>query len=165
MNPLRGIDGTIIIDDTHDARPASVAAGLQTLYAIDTENVPQRIAVIGDIQNLGTLAKDEHEKLGSKCDPSLLTWLVLVGHNTEMYLAPVARQRGCQVHIARNAIEAGEFVRSVTESGAVILVAGSSSLYLEETVKTLCDMTEDAELVRQTPEMLAKKNAFFSLFR
>lgn len=165
MNPLRGIDGTVIIDDTHDARPASVAAALQTLYALDTQNVPQRIAVLGDVQNLGNLAQPEHERLGALCDPSLVTWFVLVGHDMEMYLGPIARARGCQVHIARNAIEAGEFVRSVTETGSIILVTGSSSLYLEETVKTLCDMTEDAELVRQGPELMTQKNAFFSLFR
>ncbi len=165
MNPLRGIDGTVVIDDTHDARPASVAAALQTLYALDVQDVPQRIAVIGDVQNLSGLAKEEHEKLGALCDGGLLTWLVLVGHDAEMYIAPAARARGCQVHIARNAIEAGEFVRSVTEEHAVILVAGSASLYLEEAVKVLCDLTEDFELVRQTPEYMAQKNAYFSLFR
>ncbi|MEO5949109.1 MAG: Mur ligase family protein [Candidatus Saccharimonas sp.] len=165
MNPLKGIDGTTIIDDSHDARPASVAAALQTLYALDTQNVPQRIAVLGDIQNLGILAKDEHEKLGALCDPSLVTWFVLIGKDMEMYAGPVARGRGCQVHLARNAIEAGEFVRSVTETGAVILVTGSASFYLEETVKILCDMNEDNQLVRQTPELSAKKNAYFSLFR
>jgi len=165
MNPLKGIDGTTIIDDTHDARPASMAAALQTLYTLDTEDVPQRIAVLGDIQNLGMLAKEEHEKLGAICDPSLVTWFVLVGKDMEMYTGPVARGKGCQVRLARNAIEAAEFVRSVTETGAVILVTGSASLYLEETVKTLCNMDEDHELVRQTPEIAAKKNAFFSLFK
>jgi UDP-N-acetylmuramyl pentapeptide synthase len=165
MNPLRGIDGTVIIDDTHDARPASVAAALQTLYSLDTEDVPQRIAVLGDIQNLGNLSKEEHEKLGAMCDPGLVTWFVLVGHDMEMYAGPAARGRGCQVRVVRNAVEAAEFVRSVTETGSVILVTGSSSLYLEEAVKTLCDLTEDAELVRQTPEFIAKKSAFFSLFR
>jgi UDP-N-acetylmuramyl pentapeptide synthase len=164
MNPLKGIDGTIVIDDTHDARPASVAAALQTLYTMDVEDVPQRIAVLGDIQNLGNLSKDEHEKLGMLCDPSLVTWFVLVGHDMEMYLAPKARARGCQVHITRNAIEAGEFVRSVTETGATILVTGAAALYLEETVKTLCDMDETTELVRQSPEYTTKKNAYFSLF-
>ena len=164
MNPMRGIEGTTIIDDTHDARPASVAAALQTLYTSDTENVPQRIAVIGDVQNLGNLTKGEHEKLGALCDPSLLTWVVTVGHETEMYLAPAARARGCQVHSVRNAVEAGEFVRSVTETGAMIVVTGAAGLYLEEAVKILCDMSENAELVRQTPEMIAMKNAYFSLF-
>ena len=164
MNPLRGIEGTTIIDDTHDARPASVAAALKTLYTTDTENVPQRIAIIGDVQNLGNLTKEEHEKLGALCDPSLLTWVVTVGHETEMYLAPAARARGCQVHSVRNAIEAGEFVRSVTETGAMILATGAAGLYVEEAVKILCDMSEDAELVRQTPEMIAMKNAYFSLF-
>lgn len=165
MNPLEGLSGTVVIDDSHDARPASMAAALQTLYTLDTEDVPQRIAVLGDVQHLGSLAKDQHEKLGMMCDASLVTWFVLVGKDTEMYMAPVARSKGCQVHIARNAIEAAEFVRSVTEVGTVILVTGAAELYLEEAVKLLTDASQHHELVRQTPELARKKNAFFSLFR
>lgn len=165
MNPLRGIDGTTVVDDSHDARSASITAGLQMLYTLDTEDVPQRIAVLGDVQRLGTVTQSEHEAIGKLCDGSLLTWLVLVGHDMEMYAGPAARARGCQVHVARNAIEAAEFVRSVTEPGAVILVSGSASLYLEEAVKTLCTMTEDGQLVRQDQASLAKKRAYFSLFR
>ena len=165
MNPLNGLGDTVVIDDSHDARPASVAAALQTLYSLDTDAVPQRIAVLGDVQQLGQLAKEQHEKLGAMCDPSLVTWYVLVGKDMEMYLAPVAKGRGCQVHIARNAIEAAEFVRSVTEAGAVILVTGSGSLYLEEAVKNLTDISAHHELVRQSADVLAKKNAFFSLFK
>jgi UDP-N-acetylmuramyl pentapeptide synthase len=165
MNPLHGIDGTTVVDDTHDARSAAIEAGLQMLYTLDTEDVPQRIAVLGDVQRLGTVTQHEHETIGMLCDGSLLTWLVLVGHDMEMYAGPAARARGCQVHVARNAIEAAEFVRSVTEPGAVILVSGSASLYLEETVKTLCNMTEDTQLVRQDQESIAKKRAYFSLFR
>lgn len=165
MNPLRGIDGTTVVDDTHDARSASIEAGLQMLYTLDTEDVPQRIAVLGDVQRLGAVAQHEHEAIGKLCDGSLLTWLVLVGHDMEMYAGPAARARGCQVHVARNALEAAEFVRSVTETGAVILVSGSASLYLEEAVKTLCNMTEDTQLVRQDAALIAKKNAYLSLFR
>lgn len=165
MNPLRGFDNTTVVDDTHDARSASIIAGLQMLYTLDTEDVPQRIALLGDVQRLGNVTQQEHELIGKQCDGSLLTWLVLVGHDMEMYAAPAARARGCQVHIARNAIDAATFVRSVTEPGTVILVTGSASLYLEEAVKALCEANEDAELVRQSDDWTAKKSAYFSLFR
>ena len=100
------------------------------------------------------------------CDPNLLTWVVTVGPESEKYLAPAARRRGCQVYVARNAIEAGEFVRSVTQGNAVVLVKGSQdTIYLEECVKILCNMTEDDELVRQSPEWVAKKDEFFQQFK
>lgn len=166
MNLLRGIDGTTIIDDTYNSSPAAATAALQTLYSLDAESVSQRIAVFGDMRELGAASGPEHEKLGALCDPNMLAWVVLVGPECEKHLAPAARQRGCQVHIAPNAIAAGEFVRSVTEEGAMILVKGSqNTIYLEECVKILCDMTEDAELVRQSESWMKVKNDFFSRYK
>ncbi len=166
MNVLRGIGGTTIIDDTYNSSPAAAAAAIQTLYSFDDDNVPQRIAVLGDMRELGSASQAEHEKLGAMCDPSLLSWVVLVGPECEKYLAPIARQRGCQVRIAPDAIRAGEFVRSVTEEGAVILVKGSqNTIYLEECVKILCDMTEDVKLVRQSLEWQRTKDAYFSQYK
>lgn len=164
MNILHGIGGVAIIDDTYNSSPAAAAAALQTLYSFD--DAAERIAVLGDMRELGASSQIEHEKLGSMCDPNLLTWVVTVGPESEKYLAPVARRRGCQVHVARNAIEAGEFVRSVTQGNAVVLVKGSQdTIYLEECVKILCNMTEDDELVRQSPEWVAKKDEFFQQFK
>ena len=166
MNLLRGIDGTRIFEDTYNSSPAAATAALQTLYSLDSESVSQRIAVFGDMRELGAASQAEHEKLGALCDPNMLAWVVLVGPECEKYLAPVARQRGCQVHVAPNAIAAGEFVRSVTEEGAMILVKGSqNTIYLEECVKILCDMTEDAELVRQSEAWMKIKNDYFSRYK
>ncbi len=163
MNVLRGIDGTTVIDDTYNSSPAAAAAALQALYTYT--DAPQRVAVLGDMRELGEASEEEHRKLGAMCDPNLLAWLVTVGPETATYLAPAARLRGCQVKSFKNAIQAGQFVRSITEPEAVILVKGSQNeIYLEECVKILCDMTEDVELVRQSPEWIAKKDAFFSRY-
>lgn len=165
MNVLKGIDDTTIIDDTYNSSPAAAAAALQTLYSIDSDDVPQRIAVLGDMRELGSSSADEHRKIGELCDPNLLAWVVLVGPESEQYLAPAARARGCQVHVAKNAIEAGKFVRSVTEHGALILVKGSqNTIYMEECVKILCNMTEDVELVRQSADWIKIKDDFFSRY-
>lgn len=166
MNLLRGIDGTTIIDDTYNSSPAAASAALQTLYSLGIEDVPQRIAVFGDMRELGASSQVEHEKLGALCDPNMLAWVVTVGPESEKHLAPVARQRGCQVHVAPNAVAAGEFVRSVTEEGAMILVKGSqNTIYLEECVKILCDMSEDAQLVRQSAEWIRIKDDYFSRYK
>ena len=70
------------------------------------------------------------------------------------------------MHVARDAIDAGKFVRSVTQGDAVVLVKGSQNeIFLEECVKVLCDMTEDIKLVRQDPSWMAKKDAYFQRFK
>ena len=166
MNLLRGIGGTTIIDDSYNSSPAAAAAALQALYSFDDDNVPQRIAVLGDMRELGATSPDEHTALGTLCDPDLLSWVVTVGPDSEKYLAPAARQRGCQVHVARDAIAAGEFVRSVSEEGAVILVKGSqNTIFLEECVNILCDMTEDVKLVRQSEAWMKTKTQYYSRFQ
>lgn len=164
MNLLDGIDGVTIIDDTYNSSPAAAQAALQALYSFS--DVSSRVAVLGDMRELGASSQSEHEKLGAMCDPNLLSWVVTVGPEAEQYLAPAARSRGCQVHVAKNAIDAGRFVRSITEEGSVVLVKGSQNeIFLEECVKILCNMTEDVELVRQSPQWIAKKDAYFQQFK
>ena len=163
MNPLVGIGGTIIIDDTYNSSPAAALAALQTLYSFS--QAPQRIAILGDMNELGASSQPEHEKLGAACDPSLLDWVVTVGSEAGKYIAPAAQHRGCQVKVCRDAIEAGRFVRSVSQIGAVILAKGSQGgIFLEEAVKILCVTSEFANLVRQSPEWMAIKAPHFSQY-
>lgn len=163
MNPLSGLNDTVVIDDTYNSSPAALEAALQTLYHFDME--PQRIAVLGSMNELGPVSADEHARLGALCSPDLLAWVVVVGDEAAKHLAPAAKQRGCQVKICRDAIEAGEFVRSIAEPGSVILVKGSQGgIYLEETVKILCDITEHDKLVRQSAHWQEIKQRHFSQF-
>ncbi len=163
MNPLIGIGGTTIIDDTYNSSPAAALAALQTLYSFSQAS--QRIAILGDMNELGASSQSEHEKLGAACSSSLLDWVVTVGPEAGKYIAPAAQYRGCQVKVCRDAIEAGRFVRSVSQAGSVILVKGSQGgIFLEEAVKILCVTSEDVELVRQSPEWMAIKAPYFSQY-
>jgi UDP-N-acetylmuramoyl-tripeptide--D-alanyl-D-alanine ligase len=162
MNFLKGIDETIIIDDSYNSSPIAASSALQALYGLQA---PQRIAILGSMNELGTTSAAEHEKLGMMCDPNMLSWVITVGDEAEKYLAPAARARGCQVKSFKSAIDAGSFVRSITHPGAAILAKGSQGgIYLEEAVKVLCVMSEDIELVRQSPAWMATKTDFFSKF-
>jgi UDP-N-acetylmuramoyl-tripeptide--D-alanyl-D-alanine ligase len=161
MNILRGAENTTIIDDTYNSSPLAVESSMHELYKL---SVPQRIAVLGSMNELGATSQVEHEALGRLCDPNGLAWVITVGDEAEKYLAPAARAKGCQVRSFKTAIQAGAFVRGVMESGAAILFKGSQGgIYLEEAVKEVLHSTSDeTKLVRQSPEWIARKNAFFS---
>lgn len=162
MNVLRGMEDSIIIDDTYNSSPLAASSALQTLYSLQ---VPQRIAVLGDMNELGETSAQEHKKLGELCDPSLLDWVITVGNETEKYLAPAARARGCQVKSFKTAVDAGAFAHSVLTRGAAVLLKGSQGgIYLEEAVKVIAMMTEDDKLVRQSAAWLKIKDTFFSKF-
>ena len=162
MNILRGAEDSIIIDDTYNSSPLAASSALQALYTLQA---PQRIAILGSMNELGVTSAAEHEKLGLLCDPMLLSWVVTIGEEAEKYLAPAARRRGCQVKSFKSANEAGGFVHSVLERNAIILAKGSQgNVYAEEAVKVLCMMDDDTKLVRQSPEWMQAKDEFFSKF-
>ena len=160
MNLLRGLNNSLIIDDTYNSSPAAATAALQTLYSIDA---PQRVAILGSMNELGATSADEHTKLGHYCDPSLLAWVITVGKDAKEYLAPAARARGCQVKSFDSPVEAGAFAHKMLEPQAIILAKGSQGgIFLEEAVKLLLHETqEDRGLVRQSPTWLQEKRKFF----
>ena len=161
MNTLRGQNDSTIIDDTYNSSPAAAEAALRTLYTLQA---PQRIVIFGSMNELGAVSAQEHEFLGSLCDPNLLSWVVTVGEEAEKYLAPAARAKGCQVKSYRSSIQAGGFAHSVLEEGSIVLAKGSQTgIYCEEAVKVLLHESDDTEqLVRQSLEWQEQKTAFFS---
>lgn len=161
MNLLRGVEQSIIIDDTYNSSPLAVASALRALYQM---NVPQKIAVLGSMNELGDTSAKEHEAVGALCDPIELAHVITVGEDAANYLAPAARAKGCHVVSFKTALEAGAYAHKVLEPGAAVLVKGSQGgIYLEEAVKIILHSTDDEEyLVRQSPQWLKKKSDFFS---
>lgn len=161
MNILRGQNESTLIDDTYNSSPAAAEAALRTLYTLQA---PQRIAILGSMNELGDVSAKEHEFIGSLCDPNLLAWVLTVGDEAEKYLAPAARARGCQVKSFESAIEAGGFAHKVLEKEAIVLAKGSQTgVYCEEAVAVLLRDSDDTlQLVRQSPAWIKRKTAFFS---
>ncbi|MDB5162755.1 MAG: UDP-N-acetylmuramoyl-tripeptide-D-alanyl-D-alanine ligase [Candidatus Saccharibacteria bacterium] len=160
MNVLRGMNESIIIDDTYTSSPLAVQSALQALYQL---KVPQKIAVFGSMDELGETSAAEHEALGAWCDPLQLTHVVTVGEDAEKYLAPAARIHGCHTVSFKSPIEAGAYVHKFLEKGSAVLFKGAQdNIFLEEAVKVVLHSTEDEDkLVRQSPEWMAKKQKLF----
>ncbi|MCL2444686.1 UDP-N-acetylmuramoyl-tripeptide--D-alanyl-D-alanine ligase [Candidatus Saccharibacteria bacterium] len=163
MNVLKGLAGSMIIDDTYNSSPAAMSAALKTLYEV---SAPSRIAVIGDMNEMGAESAAEHEKIGKMCDPALLSWVITVGAEAEKYLAPAAQTRGCQVRSFKDAVSAVPFIMGVLEReyGAAVLFKGSQGgIYLEEIVKDVLHSSSDVvDLVRQSPAWMQEKREFFA---
>ena len=169
MNILRGINDSVIIDDTYNSSPAAAAAALKALYSFpDFVPGPEaaKIAVLGSMNELGDSSAEEHRKLGELCDGVELSWVITVGDEANKYLAPAAKARGCQVKTCKNALEAGAFAHKVLLNGGVVLFKGSQGdVYLEEAVKIVLSSTSDEDkLVRQDANWMKIKNDFFNNF-
>jgi len=156
MQILDGVKDTIIIDDTYNASPIAVKAALDVLYAAKAK---QRVAILGSMNELGVYSREAHQEVGAYCDPKRLDVVVTIGHDAKKWLAPVARERGCQVIDFTSPYEAGEYVSGKLQRGGVVLAKGSQNgVFTEEAIKPLlADPTDAAKLVRQSPYWITRK--------
>lgn len=161
MQSLKGIRSSTIIDDSYNASPDAVKAALETLYRIDA---PQKIALLGNMNELGVFSKDAHVETGKLCDAKQLNHVITLGPDANEYLAAAAEEQGCKVDRFDTPYEAGEFIKGIIQEGAVILIKGSQNrVYAEEAIKPLlADSSDEARLVRQSPSWLKKKTKNFN---
>jgi UDP-N-acetylmuramoyl-tripeptide--D-alanyl-D-alanine ligase len=161
MQRLNGIKDALIIDETYNASPDAMIGALDSLYALDA---PQKIALLGNMNELGEVSESEHKRVGEYCDPSQLDYVVTLGPDANEFLAPTAEARGCKVVQFKDPYSAGTFIKSVLKTKAIILAKGSqNNVYAEEALKILLAHSKDeSKLVRQSDEWLAKKRKNFA---
>lgn len=162
MNPLKGVHGSLLIDDTYNSSPEAAIAALDTLYEVDAK---QKIAVLGRMNELGSYSRELHQKVGDYCDPEKLDLLVTIGDDANDYIAGSAEKRGCRVFRSPTPYHAADVVASLIHSNTVVLAKGSQNgVYAEEAVKLLLKNSEDiSKLVRQSKSWLKIKEDCFSI--
>jgi UDP-N-acetylmuramyl pentapeptide synthase len=125
-------NGLTILNDTYNANPDSMLAALRTLMAMTTTG--KKIAVLGDMKELGAAAEREHAAIGSvvrRLKPdALVTYGTLAAH-----IAASARMK--RSHHCSTKEEAIAFVRSIAAPGDAVLVKGSRGMAMETIVAQL----------------------------
>ena len=164
MRLFEGIKESTIIDDTYNASPIAVNAALDVLYDIDA---PQRIAILGTMNELGSYSPAAHQEVGDHCDPAKLDFVVTIGADAKKYLAPRAKKQGCTVHSFDSPYAAGEFVKKKLKKRAVVLGKGSQNrVFAEEALKQLLANSADSEqMVRQSAYWMSKKRQQFTDYK
>lgn len=160
MQILRGIQGTSIIDDTYNASPTAAIASLDVLYGIEA---PQRIALLGNMNELGAYSLTAHTEVGSYCRPDKLDSVVTIGIDANKYLAEAAEKSGCTVVRCDSPVEAANAILKILKPDAVILAKGSQNgVFAEEAVKLLlADQKDSTKLVRQSQYWMKVKRKQF----
>ena len=160
MRRLKGVNKSIIIDETYNASPDAVKMALASLYKMDS---PQKIAVLGNMNELGASSEEEHRRIGEFCDPKQLSLVLTLGPDANKYLAPAAEAKGCKVITFDNPYTIGDYLKPIIKPKAIILIKGSQNrVFAEEAVKVLLANSKDeSKLVRQSPQWLRTKEKDF----
>lgn len=157
MRILPGMNGSVIIDDTYNASPKATEHGLQTLSEITTKG--RKIAVLGDMLELGEFTYDEHYKIGSVAAKSAHK-LYTVGIRARVMAEGALDGKMLDENIMQcdTSIDAGkELVKVVTE-GDIIYMKGSQGVRMERAVKMILAETHEPHryLVRQEKQWTSR---------
>lgn len=154
---IEGLSGSTLIDDSYNSSPAAAEEALHALE--EAPRSGKRIAVLGDMLELGGYSSQEHTRIGALA-ASGADMLVTVGVRARG-MAEGARQAGMPedaVHTFERGSDAAAFLLSTIGAGDVVLVKGSQSMRMERMVKALMAHSEEAaaRIPRQDPEWLSR---------
>jgi UDP-N-acetylmuramoyl-tripeptide--D-alanyl-D-alanine ligase len=140
---IRRVHGVTVLDDCYNANPASMRSGLSTLAAIETGHGPEsrgrRIAVLGDMLELGTEAARLHTEIGHYLVEMGVDELFTFG-TLSRHLNQAARAKGLPRRSAHHYADFDLMMADLSgslASGDVVLVKGSRGMHLERVCETL----------------------------
>lgn len=149
---LEGKDGVVIIDDSYNASPAAVEEALETLESYP--HAKRRIAILGDMLELGRYSVMEHERIGTRAAKAVDV-LISVGIRARA-ITEAARAAGMNASHTLSFDDsrtAASALGDKFEKGDVVLVKGSQSIRTERVVEALlAHQSHLHRLVRQDPE-------------
>lgn len=154
---IEGIKNTVILDDSYNASPSAMSAGLSTLA--DLEVAGRRIALIGDMLELGNYTIEAHRQIGELC-AQVCDLVLTVGLRTK-FIDEVLMEKGWsgdKIKHFDDSLSAGKFLQNEIKSGDLIFVKGSQSMRLEKAVGEIMAHPEDKDklLPRQDKEWLKR---------
>ena len=150
MRILPGIKHTLIIDDSYNSSPTAVESALLSLKELS--GATRKIAVLGDMLELGQYSSREHERVGeltAKCADVLFT----IGIRARK-IAEGALEHGMNEKVIfqyEDAVKAGRELQAYLNLGDVILVKASQGIRAEKIVEEIMAEPDRAAelLVRQ----------------
>ena len=131
--------GLCIVDDTYNANPSSMAASLSVLEEMAESS--NRMAVLGDMLELGENSASAHESVGQKAAALKLKKLFVVGEFAED-VKKGAMQEGMSpndVLVFDSVEKIAKKVVEISNSGDVLLIKGSRGMKLERVVHAITE--------------------------
>ena len=125
------VGGVTFLDDSYNANPDSMRAGLRTLVALNGSG--RRIAVLGRMGELGVHATTEHQSLGTFASELNLAALFTVGNEADLITTSASTHNSSLIthHFPTHA-DCAAHLRSFLREGDTVLLKGSRSAGMEK---------------------------------
>lgn len=129
--------GLHVVNDAYNASPTSVAAAIDVLDEL--AGSAGKIAVLGDMLELGSLETEGHRQVGRLVAAKKLDALVVLGERAQE-IAIGARQAGfpqSRLYNATTHSEAAQTIRQLAKPGDWVLIKGSRGMRMERVLAAL----------------------------
>ena len=133
MHILRLSNGRVLLDDCYNANPQSVSAALEVLARTECE---RRVAVLGDMGELGDLTEQAHFNAGALAAMLGIDFVVAIGSKA-VKIADGAAMGGAEVLHFATREEAMPTLREQLQPHTTMLIKASHAMHFEEIVKEL----------------------------
>jgi UDP-N-acetylmuramoyl-tripeptide--D-alanyl-D-alanine ligase len=136
MNIVTGRNGTTVIDDSYNASPGSMLAALQVLQLAPRGSL--KVAVLGDMLELGDHAEKAHDEIGSAAGRSADVLIALGEYAPRMVQS--ARRAGLpseRAYVVEDAEQAVAALTPLLGPQTQVLVKGSRGMRLERVVEQI----------------------------
>ncbi len=137
MEIIKCKNGVTIINDTYNANYESMKAGLEYLHSV---NGNRKIAILGDMLNLGDYETELHEKIGEEVIKSEVSVLITVGEasqNIAKRALEIGEIANIIIHECKTNEEAIKFAKEELKQGDIVLVKASNAMHFDEIVEKI----------------------------
>ena len=151
---VEGIKNSIIIDDSYNSSPVAVLAGLETMGLIKTKG--KKIAVLGDMLELGKYTIDAHKTIGLAAGKVSDTLLVVGPRARYIIEGALSASELTEKNIIEfnDSRKAGKYLERKLKEGDIVFVKGSQIMRMERAVEEIMAHPENKNqvLARQGEE-------------
>lgn len=148
MSLLEGINSSKIVDSSYNCSPTALRAMLDFFKKQANH---YKILLVGDMRELGTIEKQEHQKIATDIWDADVDQVITVGPAMKNYMVPKLLELGChqeRVTSFLDSTEAGDFIKEIIEreNNCLVLVKGSqNTIWLEKAIVKFMVESEKAE--------------------
>ena len=129
-------NGATLIDDTYNASLDSIKSSLEILIKREGK---RKIAIIGDVLELGTFSKNLHEEIGKVLLNSDLDYIITIGNETKYTDEYLKNNNYDNLKHFNNENESYGYIDDLLKDGDLVLFKGSHGMHLSNIIKYLVD--------------------------
>lgn len=153
---LSAIHGARILDSSYNSSAQPLLDFLELLQEIPAH---RKLALLGDMRELGSVTKEEHIRI-AQAAATILDEVILVGPFMKEYALPVFQEKKVTSHWFPTAYQAGLYLKSNFQQDDILLVKGSQNTLLLEIA--IAELLEDK---KEIEKKLCRRGAFWDAER